>query len=101
LRRYFDKVFDSHLVGYAKPDVRLFQHALAALGLRPAECLFVGDVYYVDVLGANRAGIAAIHLDPYGLYGGWAGYRVPNIAALPDLMAQHPDLTEEGFFPLA
>lgn len=101
LRPYFQKVFDSKLVGYAKPDVRLFQHALTALGLRPAECLFVGDLYYVDVLGANRTGMAAVHLDPYGLYDGWAGYRIPNIAALPDFLAQHQDLTEQGFFPLA
>ena len=100
LRRYFDRVFDSHLVGYSKPDVRLFQHALIALGLQPAECLFVGDLYYVDVLGANRTGIAAVHLDPYGLYDGWAGYRIPNIAALPQFMAEHQDLTDKGFFPL-
>ncbi len=98
---YFQKVFDSHLVGYAKPDVRLFQHALTTLGLRPAECLFVGDLFYVDVLGANRAGMAAIHLDPDGLYAGWAGYRIPNIAALPGFLAQHQDLTEKGFFPLS
>ncbi len=100
LRRYFDRVFDSHYVGYSKPDVRLFRHALMALGLQPAECLFVGDLYYVDVLGANRAGIAAVHLDPYGLYDGWAGHHIPNIAALPDLMVEHPDLTDRGFFPL-
>jgi HAD superfamily hydrolase (TIGR01549 family) len=99
-RPYFQKVFDSKVVGYAKPDVRLFQHALSTLGLRPAECLYVGDVFYVDVLGANRAGIAAIHLDPDGLYEGWAGYRIPNIAALPGFLAQHPDLTDKRFFPL-
>ena len=100
LGRYFEKVFDSNVVGYEKPDVRLFQHALSTLGLRPAECLFVGDVYHVDVLGANRSGIAAVHLDPYGLYDGWAGYRIPNVAALPDFLAQHVDLREAGFFPL-
>jgi HAD superfamily hydrolase (TIGR01549 family) len=101
LRPYFEKVFDSRLVGYAKPDVRLFQHALTTLGLQPADCLYVGDVFYVDVLGANRTGIAAIHLDPYGLYAGWPGHRIPNIAALPEFLAQHQDLTEKGFFPLA
>lgn len=101
LRPYFERVFDSHLVGYAKPDTRLYQHAMTALGLRPEECLFVGDLYYVDVLGANRSGIAAIHLDPYGLYDGWAGYRIPNVTALPGFLAQHADLSEEGFFPLA
>jgi len=101
LGQYLEKVFDSYVVGYAKPDVRLFQHALTTLGLRPEECLFVGDVYYVDVLGANRSGIAAVHLDPYGLYEGWAGYRIPNVAGLCSLLAQHPDLRERMFFPLA
>jgi HAD superfamily hydrolase (TIGR01662 family) len=100
LRPYFQQVFDSQIVGYAKPDVRLFQHALATLALQPAECLFVGDLFYVDVLGANRAGMAAIHLDPEGLYEGWAGYHIPSIAALPAFLAQHPDLTDKGFFPL-
>jgi len=101
LGQYLEKVFDSHVVGYEKPDVRLFQHALNTLGLRPEECLFVGDVYYVDVLGANRSGIAAVHLDPYNLYEGWAGYHIPSVAALPVFLAQQPDLTEKGFFPLA
>jgi putative hydrolase of the HAD superfamily len=101
LRRYFEKVFDSRIVGYTKPDVRLFQHALTTLSLQPAQCLFVGDLFHVDVLGANRAGMAAVHLDPDGLYTGWAGYRIPTIAALPGFLAQHPDLTDKGFFPLA
>ena len=100
LRPYLQKVFDSKLVGYTKPDVRLFQHALDTLGLRPEECLFVGDLFYVDVLGANRAGMAAVHLDLDGLYAGWTGHRIPSIAALPGFLAQHPDLTEKGFFPL-
>ncbi|MGQ9493501.1 MAG: HAD family hydrolase [Anaerolineae bacterium] len=100
LAHYFEEIFDSHLIGYAKPDPRLFEHALAKLGLRPAECLFVGDVYYVDVLGANRVGIAALHLDRYDLYDGWPGYRIPTIAALPDFLAQNQDLCHENFFPL-
>lgn len=101
LAGYFEEVFDSHIVGYAKPDPRLFEHALTWLKLRPAECLFVGDVYYVDVLGANRANIAAVHLDPYGLYEGWPGHHLPNIAALPDFLATEGlDLQSDMFFPL-
>ena len=96
----FEKIFDSHIVGYAKPDVRLFQHAMTTLGLQPEQCLYVGDVYYVDVLGTNRSGIAAVHLDPYGLYDGWAGYHIPNVAALPDFLAQGLELRDERFFPL-
>jgi putative hydrolase of the HAD superfamily len=100
LARHFEGIYDSHVVGYAKPDPRLFQHAMMELGLRPADCLYVGDVYYVDVLGANRAGIAAVHLDPYGLYDGWPGVHIPSVAALPDWMAQDLDLRSDKLFPL-
>jgi len=101
LDKHFEQIFDSHIVGYEKPDVRLFQHALQQLGLAPAQCLYVGDVYFVDVLGANRSGIAAVHLDQYDLYAGWKGRHIRNIAALPDLLATPDlDLTSEDFFPL-
>lgn len=100
LTHHFEAIFDSHVVGYAKPDLRLFEHAMSELGLEPAECLYVGDVYFIDVLGANRAGIAAIHLDPYGLYDGWPGVHIPSIAALPDFLARDLDLRSEKFFPL-
>lgn len=101
LASYFEDIFDSHVVGYAKPDPRLFEYALTKLRLQPAQCLYVGDVYFIDVLGANKAGIAAIHLDPYGLYEGWAGCHIPTIAALPDLLAAGDlDLQSEVFFPL-
>ena len=109
LRQYFDRVFDSHIVGFAKPDVRLFQHALAQLGLLAEQCLYVGDVYHIDVLGANRSGIAAVHLDPYSLYTGWPGCHIPNVGALSSLLTGTPpradggtgvDLQNVEFFPL-
>ena len=100
LAHHFEAIFDSYVVGCAKPDPRLFEHAMSELGLEPAECLYVGDVYFIDVLGANRAGIAAIHLDPYGLYDGWPGVHIPSIAALPDFLARDLDLRSETFFPL-
>ncbi len=100
LVQHLEAVFDSHIVGHAKPDPRLFQHAMTRLGLQPTECLYVGDVYFIDILGANRAGIAAVHLDPYGLYDGWPGVHIPSVAALPDFLAQDLDLHGDDFFPL-
>jgi putative hydrolase of the HAD superfamily len=100
LAGYFEEIFDSHLVGYQKPDRRLFQHAMGAFGLQPSECLYVGDLYYVDVLGANRAGVAAIHLDPYGLYEDLPGVHIPSVAALPGFLEQGLDLRGEEFLPL-
>ena len=100
LAGYFEEIFDSHVVGYHKPDRRLFDHALDRLGLKPSECLYVGDLYYVDILGANRAGIAAIHLDPYRLYNGFAGVHIPSVEAMPGLLQQELDLQGADFFPL-
>lgn len=62
LREYFDVVIDSSLVGAEKPDPRIFQAALDALGVSAEEALYVGDLYEVDVIGARAAGIDAVLL---------------------------------------
>jgi putative hydrolase of the HAD superfamily len=62
LREYFDAVIDSALIGIEKPDARIFQAALAALGVAPEEALYIGDLYEVDIVGARRAGIEAVLL---------------------------------------
>jgi HAD superfamily hydrolase (TIGR01509 family) len=64
LRDYFDVVIDSGLVGVEKPDPRIFHAALEALGVAAEEALYVGDLYEVDVVGANAAGIEAVLLTP-------------------------------------
>jgi len=62
LRDFFDVVIDSSLVGIEKPDAAIFRAALDALGIRPEEALYVGDLYEVDVVGARAAGIEAVLL---------------------------------------
>lgn len=62
LRDYFDVVVDSALAGVEKPDPRIFQAALDALGVAPGEALYVGDLFEVDILGARAAGIEAVLL---------------------------------------
>jgi putative hydrolase of the HAD superfamily len=62
LRSYFDIVVDSALVGVEKPDPAIFRAALEALNVAAEEALYVGDLYEVDVLGANAAGMAAVLL---------------------------------------
>ena len=69
LRRHLDFVLDSHVVGVEKPDAAIFEMALARGGVRPAETLYVGDLYAVDILGARRAGLTAILLDPGRCWG--------------------------------
>jgi HAD superfamily hydrolase (TIGR01509 family) len=66
LRDCFDVVIDSGLVGVEKPDPRIFQTALDALGVAPEEALYVGDLYEIDVVGARGAGMDAVLLGPEG-----------------------------------
>ena len=66
LRDCFDVVIDSGLVGIEKPDPRIFQTALKALGVAPEEALYVGDLYAVDVVGARGAGMDAVLLGSDG-----------------------------------
>lgn len=66
LRGYFDVVVDSTLAGVEKPDPAIFRTALDTLGVPADEALYVGDLYEVDVLGAQAAGMAAVLLQPSG-----------------------------------
>ena len=68
LRPYFHFVLDSRLVGVEKPDPRIFQMALDQVGISPAEALYIGDLYSIDVVGSRAAGMRAILLDPAGLW---------------------------------
>ncbi|MER3456724.1 MAG: hydrolase [candidate division GAL15 bacterium] len=63
LRGYFDAVVASALVGAAKPDPRIFQVALDAVGVAPQEALHVGDSYEADVQGARAAGVYPVLID--------------------------------------
>lgn len=63
LAAFFDAVVTSARVGYRKPRSEIFVHALEAIGATTEEALFVGDDYENDVLGAQAAGLRAVHLD--------------------------------------
>jgi len=65
LRPYLTAVFDSHLVGFEKPDPRFFQHALEATGARAEATLHVGDLYSADIEGGRAAGVHTALVDPF------------------------------------
>jgi putative hydrolase of the HAD superfamily len=62
IRDKFDCIILSEEVNIRKPDPRIFLLAAEALGLSPVECLFTGDSYNSDVVGAKRAGMYACWL---------------------------------------
>lgn len=81
LRESFEAVIDSHLVGYSKPDPRLFDAARALLGVERDHVAHIGDLYEADVVGAQAAGIAAILIDPCGFWPEAPCPRVDSCAA--------------------
>jgi putative hydrolase of the HAD superfamily len=74
---------DSHHLGVRKPDPAVFAPAVAALGLPPGRCLYVGDTLTYDVVGALAAGLVPVHLDPVG----WCRGDHRHVRWLDDLAA--------------
>ncbi len=65
----FDPLIISSEVGLEKPDKRIFELALEQSGADADECIYVGDNYYDDVLGASGVGIRTILINSPGRLG--------------------------------
>jgi HAD superfamily hydrolase (TIGR01509 family) len=86
LTRYFDAVFDSHVEKVEKPDPRFFDIALERSDSRRESTVHVGDFYEIDVVGARRARLEAILLDPAGVNLDRDCVRVSSLDALALLL---------------
>lgn len=62
LDRYFSKLLLSDEIGIAKPDERIFQMALEAIGLPPERVAMLGDRLDLDVEPSRRLGMLAIRI---------------------------------------
>ncbi|OUS78657.1 HAD family hydrolase [Paenibacillus sp. MY03] len=60
-----ERIFISGETGWDKPDIRLFRHINAATGTTPEQCVYVGDSWRNDVVGALGAGWTVV----------WFNYR--------------------------
>lgn len=98
LSKFMDKIYDSEIVGIEKPDSGIFKLALKELSLSPKDAIFIGDMFYTDILGANRSEIPAVHLDPFDFYKSWPGVRIKNVSFIPELLKES-DLSSKEFFP--
>ncbi len=56
----FDTITDSGVLGFEKPDPRIFHHTFAQLSVSAAAALHVGDSWEADVLGARGVGARAV-----------------------------------------
>lgn len=60
LSALFKDIVESAVVGVRKPDHRIFVLGVEALGLKPEECMVVGDSFYKDIEPAKKAGCQAV-----------------------------------------
>jgi len=78
LSQYFEYIFDSKYLKCEKPDRRIFDIVLSQISIHPKNFLYIGDIYKIDILGANHAGIGEIHLNPLRLYRNHPGFHLDN-----------------------
>lgn len=80
-------VVDSHVVGVAKPDPGIFDHALVHFDdVDRAEVVYVGDSVTMDVEGALAAGLAPVLLDPFDDHPDLDDGRFPGLRRIRTLL---------------
>jgi putative hydrolase of the HAD superfamily len=89
LAEFFETIVIESEFGVGKPDLRVYQHALAQLHVVPAETWMVGDNLEWDVEAPMRLGITGIWLDheARGLPVGCTVRPDRIVHALPELLA--------------
>ena len=79
-------IVDSGAIGIAKPDPRIFQHALDLAGVTADRAVHVGDAYQYDVRGARAAGVHPVLVDPFDLRADADCDRIATLLDLPALL---------------
>jgi putative hydrolase of the HAD superfamily len=82
-----DIVVTSQDSGFTKPQPEIFQYALQRAAVKPAEAIYVGDQYQVDILGARGAGMKGILLDRGNYYQEITDCpRIQSLAEVPEYL---------------
>ncbi len=84
---WFSHFFSSKDLGYAKPDPRFFSRICDETGLKPEECIMIGNDYDKDICGAKLAGMRTVFYRHAGSAGEW-----PMADAVTSSMADLPEL---------
>jgi len=79
-------VIDSGAVGVSKPDPRIFHIALDAIGIAASDSWYLGDMPGIDVVGARRAGLWPIVMDPFDFQSG-DYHRVSTLAEVAEMVS--------------
>lgn len=86
IAHYFDLILTAGEVNAYKPEPAIFEHALARTSLQPHHTLYIGDNYYADVIGAERAGLTPILIDPERVFPEATCPIIDTLSELPTLL---------------
>ena len=88
LAPYFDTTAFSSELGVAKPEAAIYMAACTALGVSPAECVYVGDGRDNELAAAASLGMHTIRtLEHSNSHPAWPGDSIISYAELPALIA--------------
>ena len=80
--QYFDVIISSETVGVSKPNAGIFLETSRQLGVRPEQCLFVGDHPINDIQGAQNVGMKAILMDGFHFTESYIEHRIKHLSEL-------------------
>ena len=78
----FDYSHSAGELGEAKPNKEIFHKHLSIINAKLDETVYIGDNYWLDVLGAESAGIPAILIDRFDWYDQFDCARINAISDL-------------------
>lgn len=86
LDSYFRFALAGGEVNSFKPDALIFERALELSETAAHESIYVGDNYFADIVGARRAGLTPVLIDPGGLFPEADCAVIKSFAEFPDLL---------------
>lgn len=63
VKRFIKNIDTKYICDADKPNPSCYFRAIDLLGLEKNEVVYIGDQIFIDILGANRSGIASILID--------------------------------------
>lgn len=89
LSHAFPTIVSSVTEGIEKPSPRLFEIAMERMGVSPDRCLYVGDDYRSDVVGARAAGMTPVLLDRNDRYLDTDCLTIHHLDEIIDILQGH------------
>lgn len=88
LSGYFQLVVAAGEINSWKPETEIFLHSVRSLGVLPHQALYVGDNYYADILGAQKAGLHPVLVDPDGVFPDVDCPVIANVSMLGSVLSE-------------